>query len=125
MLAGVKSREALASILEKLTKTVPQIEAVSIVSIEGLPIASVLPKEVDEMRIAAVTAAMLSMGENASTELRKGTLSEIMVQGTSGYVITMASGNSAVLTASATKEVEIGYIYHFMKRYAKDIEASL
>ena len=118
-------RETLKKFLEELIKSVPQIESVAVVSIEGLPIVSVLPKTIDEMRVSAMTAAMLSMGENASTELGKGTLQEILVAGGSGYIITLAAGPNAVITAAAKKDVELGYIYIYLKRIAKKIESSL
>ncbi|MHA1917272.1 MAG: roadblock/LC7 domain-containing protein [Candidatus Ranarchaeia archaeon] len=118
-------RETLKKFLEELIKSVPQIESVAVVSIEGLPIVSILPKTIDEMRVSAMTAAMLSMGENASTELGKGTLQEILVAGGSGYIITLAAGPNAVITAAAKKDVELGYIYIYLKRIAKKIESSL
>ncbi len=124
-MAEEKPRETLKTLLEDLVKDVPQIEAVAIVSIEGLPIVSYLPQKIDELRVAAMTAAMLSMGENASTELGKGTLQEILVSGGSGYIITVAAGPNAVITASAKKTVELGYIYIYLKRIAKKVEAQL
>jgi predicted regulator of Ras-like GTPase activity (Roadblock/LC7/MglB family) len=124
-MAEVTSRETLKSLLEDLVKDVPQIEAVAVVSIEGLPIVSFLPQKIDELRVAAMTAAMLSMGENASTELGKGTLQEILVAGGAGYIITVAAGPNAVITTSAKKTVELGYIYIHLKRIAKKIEERL
>ncbi|MHA1202800.1 MAG: roadblock/LC7 domain-containing protein, partial [Candidatus Heimdallarchaeaceae archaeon] len=50
----------LKTTLTDLKIKVPEIESAAIVSIEGLPIASVLPQEIEEARLAAMTAAMLS-----------------------------------------------------------------
>ena len=121
-----KPREELEKLLEELKNKVPQINASAIVSIEGLPIASELPENTDEMRIAAMTAAMLSMGENASTTLSKGTLQEIIVSGKDGYIVTLAAGPNAVLTVNAKKKgVQLGLLYHFMKRVADQISQEL
>ncbi|MCK5159079.1 MAG: roadblock/LC7 domain-containing protein, partial [Candidatus Heimdallarchaeota archaeon] len=48
--------------LKELESSVPEIEAAAVVSVEGLPIASALPRDIEETRLAAMTAAMLSLG---------------------------------------------------------------
>ena len=58
----------LKTTLSDLKIKVPEIESAAIVSIEGLPIASVLPQEIEEARLAAMTAAMLSLGERAEKD---------------------------------------------------------
>ncbi|MHA1713488.1 MAG: roadblock/LC7 domain-containing protein [Candidatus Ranarchaeia archaeon] len=121
-----KPREEIESLLRELHEKVPQVTSSAIVSIEGLPIASLLSETMDEMRIAAMTAAMLSMGENASTTLNKGTLKEIIVSGNKGYIISLSAGPNAVLTVSASKEgLQLGLIYHFMKKIADQISEEL
>jgi predicted regulator of Ras-like GTPase activity (Roadblock/LC7/MglB family) len=88
------------------------------VSTEGLPIASALPADVDETKIAAMTAAMLSLGERASSELGKGEIEQIFVKGKDGYIIVMGAGSNAVLTVSARKDVKLGLVFLDMKRAA-------
>ena len=57
--------ETLDDLLRKLLGAIPEVKAAAIVSAEGLPIASALPQGVDETRIAAMTAALLSLSERA------------------------------------------------------------
>ena len=108
--------ESLTKILKELESSIPEIEAAAIVSAEGLPIASALPRDVDEARVAAMTAAMLSLGERAAAELMKGELEQVMIRGSDGYLISMAAGENAVLTVSASKNVKLGLIFLDMKR---------
>lgn len=115
------SSETLEDVLKDLEATVPDIEAAAIVSIEGLPIASALPTDVDETRVAAMTAAMLSLGERAASELGKGELEQIFVKGKEGYIVTMSAGPSAVLTVTARKQAKLGLIFHYMKQAAEKI----
>jgi hypothetical protein len=115
------SSETLEDILKDLEATVPDIEAAAIVSIEGLPIASALPADVDETRVAAMTAAMLSLGERAASELGKGELEQIFVKGKEGYIVAMSAGPSAVLTVTARKQAKLGLIFHYMKQTAEKI----
>ena len=63
--------ETLDDILKKLLAAIPEVKAAAIVSVEGLPIASALPAGIDETRIAAMTAAILSLGERAIHEMAK------------------------------------------------------
>ncbi|MHA1238354.1 MAG: roadblock/LC7 domain-containing protein [Candidatus Odinarchaeia archaeon] len=113
--------ETLEDILKKLQATVPQIQAAAIVSIEGLPIASALPSGIDETMIAAMTAAMLSLGEKAAAELGKGELEQVYIKGTDGYIIATGAGPNAVLTLSTTKDAKLGLIFLEMSRAAKKI----
>lgn len=111
--------------MEELDANVPAIEAVAVVSIEGLPIESKLPANIDETRVAAMTAAMLSLGERASLEVGKGELERIFVESRDGFIILMDAGPNAVLFVSAKKDVKLGLIFLDMKRAASQIAENL
>ena len=114
-------RDRLTQILKDLEATTPDIEASAIVSVDGLMIASALPRDVEEDRVAAMSAAMLSLGERTASELARGGLSEVYVKGETGYVILMAAGENAVLTALARKDAKLGLVFLDMKRTAEEI----
>jgi hypothetical protein len=118
--SGQKSGN-LEQVLKDLQSAVPEIVAAIIVSVEGLPIASALPADIDETRVAAMTAAMLSLGERASSELGKGEVEQIFVKGKEGYIIAIGAGANAVLTVSARKDVKIGLIFIDLKRAADKV----
>jgi predicted regulator of Ras-like GTPase activity (Roadblock/LC7/MglB family) len=86
------------------------------VSLEGLPLVSLVLEKVEETRFAAMTAAMLSLGERVSTELNKGLLKKIFVEGEHGYIISMQAGDNAVLTVSATMDTKLGLLFLDMQR---------
>jgi predicted regulator of Ras-like GTPase activity (Roadblock/LC7/MglB family) len=113
--------DELTNLLKDLEGTTPDIEASAIVSVDGLMIASALPQDVEEDRVAAMSAAMLSLGERTATELARGNLSEVYVKGESGYVVLMASGENAVLTALARKDAKLGLVFLDMKRAAEEV----
>ena len=108
-------------ILDELDSKVPAIEALAVVSVEGLPIESKLPQEIDETRVAAMTAAIISLGERAAMELNKGILEHILVRGTNGILLVMYCGENAVLTVSTTVDVKLGLIMLDCKRSAQKI----
>ncbi|MHA1148714.1 MAG: roadblock/LC7 domain-containing protein [Promethearchaeota archaeon] len=113
--------ETLDDILKKLLAAIPEVKAAAIVSVEGLPIASALPAGIDETRIAAMTAAILSLGERAIHEMSKGDFEQIFVRGTEGYLLVLAAGPNAVLTVSTTKDVRLGLIFLDCKRTCEKI----
>lgn len=94
---------------------------VAIVSLEGLPLVSLVLERVEETRFAAMTAAMLSLGERVSTELNKGLLKKIFVEGEQGYIISMQAGENAVLTVSATTDTKLGLLFLDMQRATEKI----
>ncbi len=83
--------------------------------------ASALPGEVEEDRVSAMSAAMLSLGERIAGELGRGVLEQVYIRGDSGYVILTAVGEEAVLTALAREEAKLGLVFLEMRRAAEDL----
>ncbi|OGO65603.1 MAG: hypothetical protein A2030_02280 [Chloroflexi bacterium RBG_19FT_COMBO_50_10] len=94
----------------------PDIEASAVVSVDGLTIASALPQSVEEDRVAAMSAAMLSLGERIASELGRGSLEQVYIKGSQGYVMLMSVGQEAVLTALARENAKLGLILLDMHR---------
>jgi len=113
--------ENLDDILKKLLAAIPEVKAAAIVSAEGLPIASALPQGVDETRIAAMTAALLSLAERSVIEMDKGEFDQLYVKGSDGYLLVLQAGSNAVLTVSTTKDVKLGLIFLDCKRTCEKI----
>lgn len=108
--------ELMVEQLRELRRSSPDIEASAIVSIDGLPIASDLPTGVEEDRVSAMSAAMLSLGERIAGELRRGTLDQVYIRGDKGYVILMAVGEEAVLTVMCGQQAKTGLVFLDMRR---------
>jgi predicted regulator of Ras-like GTPase activity (Roadblock/LC7/MglB family) len=108
--------------LRSLQVASPEIEASAVVSVDGLIMASVLPEEVEEDRVSAMSAAMLSLGERISGELGRGLLDQVYIRGNQGYVILTAIGEEAVLTALAREGAKLGLIFLEIRRAAEDLE---
>ena len=113
--------EQLIARLRDLRLTTPDIEASAIVSVDGLTIASDLPADVEEDRVSAMSAAMLSLGERIAGELGRGSLDQVYIRGDHGFVILMSVGEEAVLTALARKGAKLGLVFLDMRRAAADL----
>lgn len=94
---------------------------VAVVSLEGLPLVSLVLERIEETRFAAMTAAMVSLGERVAVELNKGLLKKIFVEGDHGYIISMQAGENAVLTVSATMDTKLGLLFLDMQRTTEKI----
>jgi hypothetical protein len=117
-----KSRtQLMVERLRELQASSPDIEASAIVSVDGLTIASALPQGVEEDRVSAMSAAMLSLGERIATELGRGNLEQVYIKGKQGYVVLMSVGQEAVLTALSREQAKLGLIFLDMRRAAEDL----
>ena len=117
-----KSRtQLMVDRLRELQASSPDIEASAVVSVDGLTIASALPREVEEDRVSAMSAAMLSLGERIANELGRGTLEQIYIKGEKGFVVLMSVGQEAVLTALASERAKLGLIFLDMRRATEDL----
>ena len=113
--------QALQDIMENAISSTNGLEATAIVSMDGMIIGSVLPEDVEEERIAAMTAAILGLGERTAEEMQRGTLEEIYIKGENGYVLIMSAGEAVVLTGIVSDEAKLGLLFISMKNTAKKI----
>jgi predicted regulator of Ras-like GTPase activity (Roadblock/LC7/MglB family) len=101
-------------------ETVPGVEGAALVSQDGLMISSALP-ESEQERIAAISAAMLSLGDKATGELDRGALMEIYVKGEKGYTLLTSVGDDALLLVLAKSDAQLGLIFVDMTRMAQSL----
>ncbi len=113
--------EMLVDRLKDLQSGTADIEASAVVSVDGLIMASSLPADVEEDRVSAMSAAMISLGGRISDELGRGLLDQVYIRGDNGYVILMSVGDAAVLTALARSDAKLGLIFLDMKRAVEDL----
>ncbi len=117
-----KSRtEQMVERLRDLQAGSGEFEGSAVVSVDGLIMASSLPAGVEEDRVSAMSAAMLSLGERIATELGRGILDQVFIHGKNGYVVLMSVGEDAVLTVLAREQAKLGLIMLDMRRAAEDL----
>ncbi|MEJ5241183.1 MAG: roadblock/LC7 domain-containing protein [Anaerolineales bacterium] len=117
-----KSRsDQIVERLRAMQIAAPEIEASAVVSVDGLIMASALPADVEEDRVSAMSAAMLSLGERIAAELGRGGLEQVYIKGDNGFIVLTSVGEEAVLTALARQEAKLGLIFLEMRRAAEDL----
>lgn len=109
MSGSTESRSVrLERTITDLLRQAPEIDAAAVVSFDGLSMASALPAGMDEDRVAAMSAALLSLGERAAQGLGRGELSQVYIEGEHGTVFLVSADNEAVLVAVAAQGAKVG-----------------
>jgi len=123
----LKEKKEFKSSVEELLKNVmddvKEIQAAQITADTGQALASALPPDVDDMRFAAITAALCSLSERAISEMGLGEMEQAYVKGEKGYVLVLHAGEDQVLTVSTTNKVKLAPIlFKHYKRFNDDDE---
>ena len=117
--------QRLTARLGELLASTPEIEGAAIVSPDGLIIASVLAPPAEEDRVAAMSAAMVSLGERIAKELGRGVMEQVYVKGNNGFALLTAAGPQAVLTIIARSEARLGLLLLELRKVIADLQALL
>ncbi len=115
----------ILEVLRKMKQENPDLEALAVVSLDGLPISSLLPEGAEEDRIAALSATILSLGERASEELKKGRLEQAYVKGVDGYILVTGIKDLAALLVVTDKNAKLGMVMLSIKKGIGEIEKIL
>lgn len=110
--------ERLAAALNDFIRSSPDVQASAVVSFDGLAMASALPPDMDEDRLGAMSAALLSLGEQAAKGLGRGDMRQLFVEGEHGFVFLMSARDQAVLAAVTAHTAKIGLMLFEMRRAA-------
>lgn len=115
----------MGSILKNFVTATSDVEGVAVVTPDGLPLASNLPGNMDEERVSAMSAAMLSLGERIGMELVRGSIDRIYVEGDEGFSILTSCGEEAVFLVLANKAAKQGVLMLEIKRALGELKATL
>jgi uncharacterized protein len=113
--------DILKSILDELKGSSKDIQAAAAISTDGLVMYSVLSSDMDEDRMGAMAAAMLSLGERISDELGRGELEQVLIKGKEGYVLMTHAGPDTVVCVVTQSAAKLGLVFLDIKRAAESI----
>jgi predicted regulator of Ras-like GTPase activity (Roadblock/LC7/MglB family) len=117
--------EKLSLVLQNFVSATSDVQGAALVTPDGLPLASTLPGAMDEERVSAMSAAMLSLGERIGQELARGAIERIFVEGDKGYGILTSCGDDAVLLVLADQKAKQGILMLEIKRIVSEIKQIL
>jgi predicted regulator of Ras-like GTPase activity (Roadblock/LC7/MglB family) len=117
--------DELNRVLRALQSGVQEVEAAALISEDGLVIASVLPQQIEEVRVAGMSATLLSLGTRAAHELGRGNLEQVLIKGQGGYVVMVAATAGTLLLTLTTQDAKLGLIFLELKRAVAEIQKIL
>ncbi|WP_410053110.1 roadblock/LC7 domain-containing protein [Bradyrhizobium sp. SZCCHNR1082] len=112
-------------VLRKLQSDSFGVEACALISEDGLMIASVLAADMEESRVAGMTATLLSLGGRASMELGRSHLQEVIIRGESGYAVLVSAGRGALLLALTNENSKLGLTFFDMREAVRSLQKVL
>ncbi len=115
----------IESILQNFVSGTGDIQGATLVSPDGLSLASVLPSAMDDEKVSAMSAAMLSLGERIGSELSRGSTDRIFVEGDKGYGVLTNCGEDAVLLVLASQSAKQGLLMLEIKRLTEELKLVL
>jgi uncharacterized protein len=113
--------EKMNSILRELRSGLQDVEAAVLISSDAMALASDLSGESDEEMIGALSASVLSMGERAARDLKRGVLEQVYIKGDLGYLLLVHCGPDALLSLLVNPEAKLGVIFMEAKRTAEEL----
>jgi len=117
--------EELAKTLRDLERRNSDIEASALVSSDGLVIASALPSEVDEAKVAAMTAAIQSVAERVAAELGRGRNVMTYIEGTEGGILITNVTEEVLLSVVLRPGAKLGLALFDARSYSKKLKRIL
>jgi len=117
-------KEQLIAVLQNLRK-IGDLIGSSVISRDGLTIASDLAKDIDEETFAAMSAAMQGAAETAVQELKQGDLDQIIINAQRGKIITTSAGEKAILVILSKPSINLGLILLEINRTNRKISKIL
>ena len=111
----------LIDLLRRMEAINSDIQGSAIVSIQGLPICSVLARDINDGIVSAMSAAILSVSERAVEELARGDLKRILIEGVDGIIILSKAGENAILCTLAKSDASLGMVFLNIQSVSKKI----
>lgn len=114
----------LKPVLSKLNSISKEIEASAVMTRDGLTLASKIRDDVNQDRLGAMCASLLSLSDKTAKELSRGNLKQVLIEGDQGCILIVHIGKHAVLAVVSKASSNLGMVFVEARKTAKEIEAT-
>ncbi|MFX1589517.1 MAG: roadblock/LC7 domain-containing protein [Promethearchaeota archaeon] len=83
------------------------IKSVILLSVEGLPIASTLPRDINKSQLSALSATILAVGKRGNSEMDNGKFNHLYIKGSKGGVLVFQLSKFEVLVVFTKENVNL------------------
>ncbi len=115
------NKTQLIETLKKLREKTSDIEGSSIVTTNGLVIASDLMQDTDSKTFAAMAAEMTKSSNIVASELKLGGLNDTIISSSSGNIVLLEIGKKAILICSLKNKANVGLALLQMRRISAQL----
>ncbi len=115
------SDEQLLFLLESLRSAIEGFRSGAIVSAEGLIVQSILEEGISDIKLAAMTATILSVAERVLIELKTGILDVCILQGSSGNFIVMTASKELIVAVCLDGDARMDTCFIEMRKISEQI----
>lgn len=119
-----EQEKKIIAVLRHLNTKSADIEASAVMTKDGLNVASVLGDDVNPDRLSAMCASLLALADTTANELGRGTVKQLLLEGTKGIMLIVHIGKDAVLGVAARPKVNLGMVLFETRKTAKFISKS-
>ncbi|MBY9005702.1 MAG: roadblock/LC7 domain-containing protein [Candidatus Lokiarchaeota archaeon] len=116
------TEEQFEYLLQNIFDNIDGVRSAAIVSQEGLVVHSVLEEGISEIKLAAMTATILSVAEKVLTELKSGMLDVCIVQGDEGNFCVMEAGPELILAICLNVDARMDTCFIEMRKVSEKIK---
>ena len=116
------SDEQLQFLLQTLHDNIEGVKSAAVVSAEGLIIQAILEEGISDIRLAAMTATILSVSERVLLELKSGTLDVCILQGNEGNFAIMEAGEELIICVCLDVEARMDTCFIELRKVSEQIK---
>ena len=106
----------------RLKKRSPNIEAVSLVTTDGLTLVTTLNDKDKEERLSAISANVIDMATKAVRDLGRGSMNFVQISSTEGNLYLRWVDENTVLALSTKKGANWKKIQYYIQRTLEDLK---
>lgn len=111
----------LKMILTEMIENCDEITGAMVSSLDGLAWAELLPNGLDPNRFAAMSSAMLALGDTMMKETQNSRPKNIFMEGETGMILVLHAGKNLLLTIFTVATQHIGMPLAFAKKASDEI----
>lgn len=117
------SNEQLRFLLQNIMDNIDGVRSAAIVSDTGLIVEGILEEGISDIKLAAMTATILSVAERVLIELKSGELDVSILQGSDGNFVVMEAGPELILAVCLDVDARMDTCFIEMRKVSEQIKS--
>ncbi len=117
------SDEQLLFLLQNIFDNIDGVRSAAVVSMEGLIVQAILEEGISDIKLAAMTATILSVSERVLIELKSGILDVCLLQGNEGNFVVMEAGKELIIAVCLDIDARMDTCFIEMRKVSEQVKS--